>query len=112
MYQDDKTFLTDNCFSKDLNIIERQFKEAYEKQNHVCFIDSSCPAFEYCVLNLCPQIGWAKKNNFFAYDALECAVAKTCYQSAIKLLSIGNDLYPDNILYKEYLKSLMLESSE
>lgn len=86
---------------------EKALNEAYEKQNHKCSHDENCPAFEYCALTCCPQICLLIRSGFFDFDTLECAQNKVVYQSALRLLALGNEFAADEKLYKRYLNKIM-----
>ena len=86
---------------------EKALNEAYEKQNHKCNHDENCPAFEYCALTCCPQICLLIRSGFFDFDTLECAQNKVVYQSALRLLALGNEFAADEKLYKRYLNKIM-----
>jgi hypothetical protein len=48
-----------------------------------------------------------ERSGFFDFDLLECALNKTIYQSALRLLALGNEFTADNYLYKRYINKIM-----
>lgn len=91
---------------------KRELMEAYNRQNHQCTLDKECPAFDYCALHCCPQLGLTTRTGFFDFDPLECAINKVIYKSAIKLLYLSNELCPDAQLYKQFINSFSYEGKE
>lgn len=100
--------INDSCMNNlfpDLDTAQKALEEAYKKQNHKCSLDKDCPAFEYCALTCCPQIGMYKYNDFFHFDDLECVTNKIAYNSAIKFLTICTDICPKSPLYLRYINT-------
>lgn len=100
--------LNESCMEHlfpNLTIAKHELQEAYNAQNHKCMLDKNCPAFEYCALTCCPQSCLTRNGEFFHFDELECILNKVSYESAIKLLSIGNDMCANYKLYKNYLNT-------
>ena len=95
-----------------LALVRSQLEKEYNQHNHICNKDPDCPAFEYCALTCCPQRSWIRSKQFFDFDELECAVNKVCYKSAIKLLTISNELCKDSIIYKNYINNIILQNEK
>ena len=100
--------ISNNCFSgcfSCLNDVKQELIKAYNNHSHICDKDSSCQAFEYCALICCPQNSYTQRSGFFDFDDLECVVNKISYYSAIKLLTLCNELCPNAKLYNQYINS-------
>jgi hypothetical protein len=85
--------------------VKEMLMEAYKNCNHKCSKDETCKAFEYCAMICCPQLSYTQRNGFFDFDDLECVVNKVSYYSAIKLLTLSNDLCPKAPLYQAYINT-------
>lgn len=86
------------------NKIMQQYKESDGK----CKNDNKCEAFNYCITNHCPKDSWDLYGEFFRVEDLDCITTKLCYQSAIKLLSISNEVCPDSSTYKRFLNQFYM----
>lgn len=100
--------ISNHCFSgciPNLDDVKNELVKAYNSHSHICDKNKECQAFEYCALICCPQNSYTQRSGFFDFDDLECVVNKISYYSAIKLLTICNDLCPNAKLYHQYINS-------
>ena len=76
---------------------------AYNSLEGKCPMDSNCPALEYCATQMCPKDSLDAHGEFFHGEELSCITNRVCYESALKLLSIANEVCPDSMVYIKYL---------
>lgn len=91
----------------DITILKQQVQQEYNSLNHQCIKDNNCDLFEFCCINNCIQNGYYQDGRFFNFDELECIVNKSCYNMALKLLTIANETCKDSFVYQQYIFEMM-----
>lgn len=97
-----------HCFNTvipELKDVEAALLKSYDEMNHQCMKDKNCEVFEYCALMCCPQKSYTQRTGFFDFDDLECAANKVNYKTAIKLLTVCNEICPKASLYHQYINT-------
>lgn len=87
--------------------LEKELYKQYEETNGLCPIDPECPAFEYCAVVSCPKNSMDQHGKFFYTEALECAVNKSVFKATFLMLATANEVCPNSIYYKLYLREKM-----
>lgn len=99
----DENFCMASYFEGSLNKAKETMQQEFVQANGHCKNDPQCPYFEYCALICCPKSSLDEYGEFFHFDTLECVVNKVCYEAALKLLAISNDICPEAWGYKRFL---------
>ena len=104
-----------SCFDGRFDTLEDAFNalnQEYNDCNGKCILDPQCPAFLYCANYNCPISSMLTTGRLLGSDTLECILAKESYKSAIKILTICNELCPNSISYKSYLNEFNYKGKE
>ena len=104
-----------SCFDGKFETLDDAFNaliQEYKECNGKCVIDPECPAFLYCANYNCPISSFLTTGKFLGSDTLECILAKESYYSALKILSICNDICPDSKAYRAYLNEFNYTGKE